>query len=606
MAVARFLHELKRSHYNGSLSKADIGKSVVLMGWVQTRRDHGGIVFVDLRDLEGITQVVFDPQINKDAHSLSEGLRSEFCIGIEGLVRSRPEGMHNAELKTGDIEIAVHRLEIFNSSQTPPFPIEDDIETNETVRLEYRYLDLRRTKVKSPLLLRSKLTQTIRSFLDQRAFYELETPFLTKSTPEGARDYLVPSRLYPGQAYALPQSPQLFKQLFMMAGFDRYFQIVRCFRDEDLRADRQPEFTQLDMEMSFVNQEDVFHLMEELWSHVWKTFLGVNVSTPFQRLSYRESMERFGSDKPDLRLKWELKTATSLFSQSDFKVFRDVFEKKQLIQVLRVPKGETLSRKDLDDLTPLAKTFGAKGIAWIKLNDPQDFSQGWQSPIAKFLSPAEKEGLLKLTGAESGDLLLFCADKAKVVSESLGFIRLHLGKKMKALDENDWRFVWIIDFPLFQYDETAKRWVSEHHPFTSPKPEFFETFAGDPGSAYADCYDLVLNGMEMGSGSIRIHRPDKQRDVFRLLGLSDQEMEEKFGFLLSALSYGAPPHGGVAFGIDRFAMVLARGESLREVIAFPKTQKGQCLMTQAPSRIDAQQWRDLSLRAILPEQERNP
>ena len=601
MESARFLHELKRSHSNGALTQADIGKNVVLMGWVQTRRDHGGVIFVDLRDIEGLTQIVFDPQIDKTAHQTSDSLRSEFCIGIEGTVRARPEGMKNSGLKTGEIEVAVKKLEIFNTSQTPPFAIEDDVETNETVRLEYRYLDLRRQKIKTPLLMRSRLNQIIRDFLATKRFYELETPFLTKSTPEGARDYLVPSRLYPGHAYALPQSPQLFKQLFMMSGFERYYQIVRCFRDEDLRADRQPEFTQLDMEMSFINQEDVFTLIEELWAKVWKEILGITLPKTFERLRYQDAMERYGSDKPDLRLDWELKTVTELFARSDFKVFREAAEKKQSIQALRVPKAEALSRKDLDELTPLTKTFGAKGIAWIKLNAARDFEQGWQSPIAKFLSKDEKEAILKTTGAGDGDLILFCADKAKIVADSLGFIRLHLGKKLGALRVKEWRFAWIIDFPLFQYDETEKRWVSEHHPFTSPKREFFDTFTKQPGTAYADCYDLVLNGMEMGSGSIRIHRPDMQREVFKLLGLTPEQMEEKFGFLLSALSYGAPPHGGVAFGIDRFSMILAGGESLRDVIAFPKTQKGQCLMTQAPSSIESPQWRDLHLRAVMPE-----
>lgn len=596
----RFLHDLKRTHHNGQLTKANVNEEVVLFGWVQNRRDHGGVIFVDLRDLNGLTQVVFNPQTSPEFHKQAEHLRSEFCLGIKGKVGLRPEGMRNDKLPTGDIEVMVNQMEIFSSSPPPPFPIEDDATMNETVRLEYRYLDLRRNKAKAPLLLRSNLNKIIRNYFYERNFYELETPNLTKSTPEGARDYLVPSRLYPGEAYALPQSPQLFKQLYMVCGFERYFQIVRCFRDEDLRADRQPEFTQLDLEMSFVTQEDIFAMMEGLWARVWKEILGVNLKTPFERISYRDSMERFGSDKPDLRLPWELKTVTSIFQKSDFKVFKDVAEKKQLIQVLKVPSGDSLSRKDLDDLTPLGKQYGAKGIAWIKLNDPKDFENGWQSPIAKFLSKTEKEELLKITDAKTNDVLIFCADSKKIVADSLSAIRLQIGKKLNAF-QGDWRFVWVVDFPMFQFDEKEKRWVAEHHPFTSPRIDYRDNFHEKPGEALADCYDLVLNGMEMGSGSIRIHRSDIQKKVFELLALSEDEMREKFGFLLDALSYGAPPHGGVAFGVDRFAMILSGGESLRDVIAFPKTQKGQCLMTKAPSKMTKAQMEELHLRIVEPK-----
>lgn len=593
-----FLHELKRTHHNNQLTKKDIGSEVVLMGWVQTRRDHGGVIFADLRDLHGLTQVVFNPQVSPDCHRIADQLRSEYCIAIQGKVSARPEGMTNPKLTTGEIEVLVTQVEIFNASQTPPFAIDDESDTQEMVRLEYRYLDLRRPKAKAPLLARSKLNQIIRNYFLERNFFELETPNLTKSTPEGARDYLVPSRLYPGEAYALPQSPQLFKQLYMVAGFERYFQIVRCFRDEDLRADRQPEFTQLDLEMSFITQEDIFLMMEGLWKQVWKEMLGIELPARFERLKYADAMRRFGSDKPDLRLDWELKDATALFANSEFKVFREVAEKKQLISVLRIPKAEALSRKDLDDLTPLGKSYGAKGIAWVKLNDPKD-AQGWQSPIAKFLSAAERNGLLELTQAEAGDILVFCADTKKIVYDSLSAIRLSLGRKLGALREKDWRFVWVIDFPMFQYDEKEKRWVSEHHPFTSPKREFVDTFDKEPEKAYADCYDLVLNGMEMGSGSIRIHKPEMQKRVFQLLGLNDQEIEEKFGFLVNAFSYGAPPHGGIAFGIDRFSMILSGGESLRDVIAFPKTQRGQCPMTKAPSKISSAQWKELHLAPKL-------
>lgn len=592
----RFLHELKRTHHNNQLTAADIGKEVVLMGWVANRRDHGGVIFVDLRDLNGITQVVFNPQVHLESHKNAEGLRSEFCLAIQGKVSPRPDGMKNPKLKTGEVEILVTNFELFNSSPTPPFAIEDETGTNETVRLEYRYLDLRRNDAKRPLLLRSKLNQIIRNYLIDEKFYELETPYLTKSTPEGARDFLVPSRLYPGEAYALPQSPQLFKQLFMMAGFERYYQIVRCFRDEDLRADRQPEFTQLDLELSFINQEDIFRIMEGLWKKVWKEILGLDIQAPFERMQYKDAIERFGSDKPDLRLKWELKTATSLFQKSEFKVFREAFEKNLLVQVLTIPDADKLSRKDLDDLTPMGKQYGAKGIAWIRLNDPTDLENGWQSPIAKFLSAEEKKGLIALTGAEKNSILIFCADTPKIVADSLSNIRLHLGHKMGAIDNKSWRFVWIIDFPLFQWDAKEKRYYSEHHPFTSPKREFFDNFLTDPLKAYGDCYDLVLNGMEMGSGSIRIHKPEMQLGVFKLLGLTDEEVRTKFGFLIDALSYGAPPHGGIAFGIDRFAMILSGGESLREVIAYPKTQRGVCLMTKAPSKISDDQWQELHLK----------
>ncbi len=595
-SALQFLEKFPRTHHNSQLRGSDVGKEVVLMGWIQTRRDHGGVVFVDLRDLEGLTQVVFDPQIDQEAHKFANELRNEYCIGIRGKVRRRPEGMLNSKLPTGEIEVAATHLEIFNASRTPPFPIEDGIQTNEMVRLEYRYLDLRRPEANRPLLIRSKLTHLIRRYLDERNFYEIETPFLTKSTPEGARDYLVPSRLYPGQAYALPQSPQLFKQLLMMSGLERYYQIVRCFRDEDLRADRQPDFTQLDLEMSYITQDRLFELMEGLWAYLWKNILNVEIPTPFVRMKYADVMEQYGSDKPDLRLDWKLTTVTDIFAQSAFKVFKDAHDKKDLIQALRVPKGGELSRKDLDDLTPFAKNYGAKGIAWIKINKLEDFNEGWQSPISKFLSDAEKKALAERAGLQTGDLILFCADKKKVVADSLGNIRLELGRKMNAIKKDEWRFLWVVDFPLFQWDEEGKRWVSEHHPFTSPKPEFVDNFHKDPGKTVSNSYDLVLNGMEMGSGSIRIHSPELQSKVFELLNLSADQAREKFGFLLDALSFGAPPHGGVAFGVDRMAMVLAKGESLRDVIAFPKTQRGQCPMTKAPSEVSAEQWQELHLK----------
>lgn len=568
------------------------------MGWVQTRRDHGGVIFVDLRDIEGVTQIVFDPQLNKQAHEVADGLRTEFCIAVSGKVRPRPDGMKNSKLATGEIEVAVDEIEIFSKSPTPPFEISDELDANETLRLEYRYLDMRRPKVSKRIQVRSKLTHLIRSHMEARKFFEIETPFLTKSTPEGARDYLVPARNFPGEAFALPQSPQLFKQILMMSGFERYYQIARCFRDEDLRADRQPDFTQLDIEMSFVNEEQIFSLIEELLVKIWKEIIGYELPAKFERMTYAQAVQDYGSDKPDLRLDWKLSTVTNVFKNSDFKVFRDVYEKKNLIQCLRVPQGKDLSRKDLDDLTPFAKTYGAKGIAWIKLNDTKDFEAGWQSPISKFISTDEKKELLERTKAESGDLLLFCADSAKVVADSLGSIRLSLGKKLKALREEEWRFLWVVDFPLFQWDADSKRWASEHHPFTSPRVDQIDSFDKTPGETISNSYDIVVNGMELGSGSIRIHQPEVQKRVFQLLQLSEEEIEQKFGFFIKALSYGAPPHGGVALGLDRLAMLLSKAESLRDVIAFPKTQRGQCLLTQAPSPIPAEQWKELHLKAI--------
>lgn len=595
----QFLYDWGRTHHNAELTEKNLGETVSLMGWVHTRRDHGGVIFVDLRDRWGLTQVVFDPQINPEAHKMADQLRSEFCIAVRGEVRKRPAGMANAKLPTGQIEVASSQLGIFNSSPPPPFGMDDDDQSNESIRLEYRYLDLRRRKSREPLLLRSKLTQNIRNFFHERDFVEVETPFLTKSTPEGARDYLVPSRLYPGYAFALPQSPQLFKQILMVSGFEKYFQIARCFRDEDLRADRQPDFTQLDLEMSFVNENQILSLMEELWAKVWSDCLNLTIPTPFSRLSYQDAIEHYGSDKPDLRLSWKLQTATQIFRSSEFKVFRDISESGGKIQVLRVPQAQNLTRKDLDDLTPLAKAYGAKGIAWIRLDNCKDFQEGWKSPISKFLSEQEKSSLLELTQAQDQDVLVFCAAQPKVVSDSLGFLRLHLGKKLTRIKSEEWNFVWITDFPMFQWDAERKRWVSEHHPFTAPSPEFQSNFDQAPEKALANCYDLVLNGMEMGSGSIRIHDSETQARVFRLLQLTDAEIEEKFGFLIRALSYGAPPHGGVAFGLDRFAMVLAGGESLRDVVAFPKTQRAQCLMTKAPSLISETQWKELHLKTEI-------
>lgn len=592
-----FIFELQRSHHNSQLRAIDIGQEAVLMGWVQNRRDHGGVIFVDLRDRHGLTQIVFDPQHHKDSHAIADQIRPEFCIGVQGKVRSRPEGMKNSKLPTGEIEVVVDRIEIFSKSQTPPFAVEEESATNEMLRLEYRYLDLRRAKIRRSFELRSRLNHLIRNFLIERNFLEVETPLLTKATPEGARDYLVPSRLYEGHAYALPQSPQLFKQLLMVGGFERYFQIARCFRDEDLRLDRQPDFTQLDLEMSFVSQDQIFALMEDLWALSWKELLGEEIPKPFPRMSYAEVMEDYGTDKPDLRIDWKLKTVTDIFAQSQFKVFRDAHDKNLKIQVLKIPQESKLSRKDLDDLTPFAKAYGAKGIAWIKVNNLEDYSQGWQSPISKFLSDAEKKALAERTALQTGDILIFCADAASVVSASLSAIRLELGKKLGAIRDQVWSFLWVVDFPMFQWDEDSKRWASEHHPFTSPKPESLAQLFENPAQALSNSYDLVLNGMEMGSGSIRIHQAELQHKIFQLLKLSDEEIQEKFGFFINALQYGAPPHGGIAFGLDRWAMIMSGGQSLRDVIAFPKTQSGQCPLTKAPSAVPTSQWNELHLKA---------
>ncbi len=566
------------------------------MGWVQNRRDHGGVIFVDLRDRHGISQIVFDPQHHRESHALADQIRPEFCIAVQGKVRARPEGMKNSKLATGDVEVVVERMEIFSKSQTPPFPIEEEASTNEMLRMEYRYLDLRRTKIRRAFELRSKLNHLIRNFLIEKNFIEVETPLLTKSTPEGARDYLVPSRLYGGHAYALPQSPQLFKQLLMVGGFERYFQIARCFRDEDLRLDRQPDFTQLDLEMSFVSQDQIFAMMEDLWTLSWKDLLGIEIPKPFFRMSYADAIEDYGTDKPDLRLDWKLKTVTDIFSESQFKVFREAHDRKHKIQVLKIPQESKLSRKDLDDLTPFAKAFGAKGIAWIKINQLEDYDQGWQSPISKFLSSHEKKALTDRTDLKTGDILIFCADSPSIVSASLSAIRLELGRKLGALRTQDWAFVWVVDFPMFQWNEDSKRWVSEHHPFTSPKPESLSNLFEKPDQALSNSYDLVLNGMEMGSGSIRIHQAELQHKIFQLLQLSDQEIQEKFGFFIQALQFGAPPHGGIAFGLDRWAMIMAGGQSLRDVIAFPKTQSGQCPLTKAPSEVPSSQWAELNLK----------
>lgn len=582
---------MKRTNYCGALTQAEVGKTVTLTGWVHRRRDHGNLIFIDLRDREGIAQVVFNPQGSESIHLQAHELRSEFVIEVEGTVAARPAGTENRELATGAVEVHASQLRILNRSKTPPFSIDTEESASEALRLQYRYLDLRRPSVQENFRLRHNLSRAFRQFLDRQKFIEIETPFLTRSTPEGARDFLVPSRLNAGAFYALPQSPQLFKQILMVAGFDRYYQIVRCFRDEDLRADRQPEFTQVDIEMSFIDREDIINLMEEMIVEVLTAVKGSAVSSPFQRLTYREAMDRFGVDKPDLRFGLELKDCSDLVVQSEFKVFREVVEKKGRVKGINAKGLANLSRKEIDDLTQEAVGRGAKGLAWLKVT-----SEGMEAPIAKFFKPELlKEIGQRLEGAP-GDLLLFVADREKVVHEVLGHIRLVLGKRLNLIDPKALTLLWVTDFPLLEYDENEKRYVAIHHPFTAPMDEDLSLLETDPLRARAKAYDIVLNGTEIGGGSIRIHESDVQSKVFDLLGIQKAEAEAKFGFLLEALQYGAPPHGGIAFGFDRLTAILAGADSIRDVIAFPKTQKGVCLMTQAPSDVDPRQLKELHIK----------
>jgi aspartyl-tRNA synthetase len=589
--MSKFIHEIKRTHHCNALRKSDVGKEVVLFGWVATRRDHGGVMFVDLRDREGITQVVFNPEVNEKIHELAKHLRSEYCMGIKGQVVPRPEGMTNTKLGTGEIEVRVDEFEVFNASKPPPFPVEDEVDVNEEMRLKYRYLDLRRPPMQRNFILRHQVAQAARRYLSDQGFLEIETPFLTKSTPEGARDYLVPSRIHHGQFYALPQSPQLFKQLLMMSGMERYFQIARCFRDEDLRADRQPEFTQIDLEMSFVNQEDVMQAMEGLTAAMWKAALGMELPLPFPRLSYDEAMARFGLDAPDLRFGLELTEITEIFRQTEFKVFAETVKKGGIIKALNVKGKADLSRSDIDELTKFVGIYGAKGLAWIKVQPNE-----WQSPIVKFFSEKEKEGLKQALKMEAGDLVLFVADRPKIVNDSLGNLREHLGEKLGLIDSAKLAFVWIYDFPMFEYDEKEARHAAVHHPFTAPRPQDLELLAGDVTKVKTQAYDLVLNGNEIGGGSIRIHDPKLQSRVFEILKIDLEEARKKFGFLLEALEFGAPPHGGIAFGLDRLVMLMAGASSIRDVIAFPKTQKGTCLLSDAPSPVSATQLLELGIK----------
>jgi len=585
----------ERTHDCGTLSDSHIGETVTLCGWVHTRRDHGGLIFVDLWDKYGMTQVVLNPQIDQLAHDHAQSLRGNFVIAITGKVRARPNDMVNTKLKTGKIEVYVDELHILNPSDTPPISPWEPQDTSEVLRLKYRFLDLRGPVLQRNLKTRYDITRVARNELHRNGFMEIETPVLTKSTPEGARDYLVPSRLNPQKFYALPQSPQLFKQILMVSGMDRYFQIVKCFRDEDLRFDRQPEFTQIDIEMSFGSEKFIFQMLEEMMAEIYKEILDVKIDTPFPVLKYQDAIDRFGTDKPDMRFDMEIVDLGEIIRGTSFKVFAQVLESGGQVRALNVKNSaDTLSRKILDDLTEIAKTYGAKGMAWIKVQ-----KDGLQSPIIKFFEQEMLDQMLKALGSQPGDTVVFIADTPKIVADALAHLRLALGKQLNLIDESKNVFTWVTEFPLVEYDETEKRYTAMHHPFTAPREEDLDKFESDPGSIKARAYDLVLNGNEIGGGSIRIHQKEVQEKMFKLLGIGQEEAESKFGFLLDALKYGAPPHCGIALGLDRITMLLTGAGSIRDVIAFPKTQKATCLMTQAPSEVDPKQLRELRLKADL-------
>jgi aspartyl-tRNA synthetase len=587
-----------RSHYCGTVDEKLLGQSVTVAGWVHRRRDHGGVIFVDLRDREGLLQIVFHPDA-KALFQQAERVRNEFVLRVRGVVRERPAGTVNQNLASGKVELVAEELEVLNRSEPLPFQLDEQV--NEEVRLRYRYLDLRREVMSSRLRLRHRLTRSMRSYLDGHGFVDLETPMLTKATPEGARDYLVPSRTHPGKFFALPQSPQIFKQLLMISGFDRYYQIVRCFRDEDLRADRQPEFTQLDIETSFLSQDDIMSLMEGLVRHFFKEVLDVTLPQPFLRMSYAEAMRRFGSDKPDLRVPLELVDVADLVKDCDFKVFAGpAKDPRGRVAALKVPGGAAMSRSQIDDYTAFVARYGAKGLAYIKVNERAKGREGLQSPITKFLSDAALGGILERTAASDNDLIFFGADRAAVVSDALGALRLKVAHDQKLLGSG-WQPLWVVDFPMFEWNADEKRWVAMHHPFTAPRSEDPEQLRAAPGDAIAKAYDMVLNGSEIGGGSVRIHRQEMQSTVFELLGIHAEEAQKKFGFLLDALKFGAPPHGGIAFGLDRLAMLMAGADSIREVIAFPKTQTAADPLTDAPTEVSEAQLRELHVRVRVPQ-----
>jgi aspartyl-tRNA synthetase len=590
-----------RTHYCGELNRQQVDQPVSVCGWVNRRRDHGGVIFVDLRDKKGLLQVVFDPD---DAAMFSEAetLRNEYVIQVEGRLRVRPEGTHNPDMTTGEVELLAQKLQILNASETPPFQLDDD-DVHDDNRLKYRYIDLRKPEMQYRMQLRARVTHYLRSWLESHEFLDIETPMLTRATPEGARDYLVPSRTHPGEFFALPQSPQLFKQLLMMSGMDRYYQIVRCFRDEDLRADRQPEFTQLDIETSFMDEESIMGMMELMMRSLFSEVLSAEVDEVFPRMSWAEAMERYGSDKPDLRIKLELQTISDVLEDVEFKVFSGpARDPDGRVAALRLPGGNTLTRKEIDNYTAYVGRYGARGLAYIKCNDIAQGRDGLQSPILKFLPDEAIATILERTGAESGDLIFFGADKTMVVNESLGALRIKLGQD-RGLVEDGWRFLWVVDFPMFERDERADRWNALHHPFTAPATDDPGELEANPGGMLSRAYDMVLNGTELGGGSIRIHKTEMQQRVFNLLGIDEQEAEDKFGFLLTALKYGCPPHGGIAFGLDRMVMLMTGASSIRDVMAFPKTQTASCLLTQAPAAVSERQLRDLSIRLRKPQSE---
>ena len=590
-----------RTHYCGELNSGHIGQEIELCGWVHRRRDHGGVIFLDLRDRAGLAQIVFDPD-RAESFAIADSVRNEFVIKITGKVRHRPEGTINSDLTTGEIEILGHAIEILNKSKTPPIQIDDE-HVHDDIKLRYRYIDLRRSLMQKNLQLRSKIVKELRAFLDNKGFLDIETPMLTKATPEGARDYLVPSRTQPGNFFALPQSPQLFKQLLMIAGMDRYYQIVRCFRDEDLRADRQPEFTQLDIETSFLNEDDITSLMEEMIDLLFKKVLDIKLPSPFPRMSYQEAMNRYGSDRPDIRNPLELINVGDLMKTVDFKVFSGPANMEDgRVAALNVPGGSSLTRKEIDDYTTYVSQFGAKGLAYIKVNDIALGREGLQSPILKFLPDDVVKNIIERTKTMSGDLIFFGADKTKIVNDALGSLRSKLGHDLNLLKDK-WAPVWIIDFPMFEYNNEEKRWESLHHPFTSPNTDDIESIKKDPGGAISRAYDLVMNGIELGGGSIRIHDAEMQKAVLGLLGIEKEEAQEKFGFLIDALSFGCPPHGGIAFGLDRTVMLMTESESIRDVIAFPKTQTASCLLTSAPTSASTKQLQELGIKLLKPKSE---
>ncbi len=597
--MLELMGEWKRSNFCGDLGKKHVDRSVTLMGWVQSRRDHGGVIFVDLRDREGLCQIVFNPEHDPKIHQTAEQLRDEWVIAVKGTVTPRTEETVNPNLKTGEIEVMAEQVRVLNTSKVIPFLIENEVNADELLRLKYRYLDLRRPPMRDNMIFRHKVAAAVRSHLNENGFLEIETPYFTKSTPEGARDFLVPSRLNEGQFYALPQSPQTLKQTLMISGFDRYYQIVKCFRDEDLRADRQPEFTQIDMEMSFVSEDDVISTVEGMIKTVLRETKGIEVSIPFLRMPYEEAMERYGTDCPDTRFGLELKDISSIFKDSEFKVFRGAIEKGGAVKALNLKGGaEKLTRKEIDDLTEYAVSLGAKGLAWIRVGE-----DGWNSPIVKFLSEGEREFLAETLSMEKGDIVFFGADSVDMANQVMSNVRLSLGQTLSLIDEEKLEFLWVVDFPLLKYSPKDKRYVAVHHPFTAPKDEDMEKIENSPDDAASKSYDIVLNGVEIGGGSIRIHRKDIQQKVFDIIGIGEDEAQEKFGFLLEALEFGAPPHGGIALGLDRLLMLLSGEESIRDVIAFPKTQKGSCPLTEAPSEVDPEQLLEAGITSIAKKPE---